>query len=235
MTLYDELGVPPDADEDAIKAAWRRKAKETHPDANPDDAAAPAHFQRALAAYETLSDPKRRAHYDETGEAPADGEPSIEERALAAIRNAFTAAVAETADRGGDLWPVDLLLAIERSLRAARRQFDCDKAANAKQEKRWTRLKERIKGKAFLDVVDGQIGVAQSNRAAMDHNIAVADRALEILKDGYDHQPDDPDDLTSDFTFEKIWATNLRRPDYYDVDPVTGLPRKFKFTRGGGG
>ncbi len=157
MSLYDELGVAPDADDDAIKAAWRRKAKETHPDANPDDAAAPANFQRALAA----------------------------------IRNAFTAAVAETADRGRDLWPENLVRAVEQSLRKARAGFDEQKRANEKQQKRWTRLKDRVNGKAFLDVVESQIRIARSNRAAMDSNIAIVARALDMLADGYEHQPDE--------------------------------------------
>jgi molecular chaperone DnaJ len=61
---YDLLGVPHDASQDDIKKAFRRLARETHPDANPDDPNAEAQFRRIAEAYEVLSDPQRRAAYD---------------------------------------------------------------------------------------------------------------------------------------------------------------------------
>ena len=67
---YDVLGVPRDAGADEIKRAYRRKARELHPDANPGDAAAEAQFKEVALAYEVLSDPQRRQHYDVYGDAP---------------------------------------------------------------------------------------------------------------------------------------------------------------------
>lgn len=61
---YETLGVARDADQDEIKKAFRRLARETHPDANPDDPAAEARFREVAQAYEVLSDPDRRARYD---------------------------------------------------------------------------------------------------------------------------------------------------------------------------
>ncbi len=61
---YETLGVPRDAAQDDIKRAFRRLARETHPDANPGDAAAEARFREVAEAYEVLSDPQRRAAYD---------------------------------------------------------------------------------------------------------------------------------------------------------------------------
>jgi len=65
---YEVLGVSKDADEDAIKKAYRRLAKQLHPDRNPDDEVAEHRFKEVSHAYDVLSDEKKRALYDEFGE-----------------------------------------------------------------------------------------------------------------------------------------------------------------------
>ncbi len=73
---YELLGVSRDASADDIKRAYRRLARQLHPDANPDDPAAEARFKEVAVAYETLSDPQRRQQYDMFGEAgPQAGSP----------------------------------------------------------------------------------------------------------------------------------------------------------------
>lgn len=61
---YELLGVGRDATPEEIKRAFRRLARDTHPDANPDDPEAEHHFREIAQAYEVLSDPQRRAAYD---------------------------------------------------------------------------------------------------------------------------------------------------------------------------
>lgn len=61
---YRVLGVARDASPSDIKAAFRQLARQTHPDANPDDPTAEARFRAAAEAYEVLSDPERRRRYD---------------------------------------------------------------------------------------------------------------------------------------------------------------------------
>lgn len=65
MDCYAVLGVPPDADQDEIKAAFRARALECHPDrAEADEGAAREEFVRVRKAFELLSDPQKRAAYD---------------------------------------------------------------------------------------------------------------------------------------------------------------------------
>lgn len=61
---YDILGVDRSATTEEIKKAFRKLARETHPDANPDDPEAEARFKLAAEAYEVLSNPERRRRYD---------------------------------------------------------------------------------------------------------------------------------------------------------------------------
>jgi molecular chaperone DnaJ len=61
---YQVLGVDRDAGPEEIKKAFRRLARESHPDANPDDPTAEARFREIAEAYEVLSDPQKRARYD---------------------------------------------------------------------------------------------------------------------------------------------------------------------------
>jgi molecular chaperone DnaJ len=64
---YELLGVGRDADEDAVKKAFRRLARELHPDVNAHDPDAEEKFKEAAEAYEVLSDPDRRQLYDAYG------------------------------------------------------------------------------------------------------------------------------------------------------------------------
>ncbi len=64
---YEILGVPRTATQEEIKKAYRRLAKQYHPDRNPNDKSAEQRFKEVHAAYEVLGDPERRAQYDRFG------------------------------------------------------------------------------------------------------------------------------------------------------------------------
>lgn len=70
---YEVLGVPKNADDAALKKAYRTLAKKYHPDANPGDQKAEAAFKEASEAYSVLSDPEKRKKYDQFGHAAFDG------------------------------------------------------------------------------------------------------------------------------------------------------------------
>jgi molecular chaperone DnaJ len=65
---YALLGIAPNASAEDIKKAYRKRARELHPDANPDDPTAEERFKEVARAYEVLSDSETRARYDRFGE-----------------------------------------------------------------------------------------------------------------------------------------------------------------------
>jgi DnaJ-class molecular chaperone len=71
--LYETLGVQRDATDDAIRKAYRKLARKHHPDVNPGNKSSEDKFKAISSAYEVLSDTKKRAAYDEFGDAALQG------------------------------------------------------------------------------------------------------------------------------------------------------------------
>src|ERR1700712_4263295 len=69
---YEVMGVAKNAGDDEIKKAYRKLAMKHHPDRNPDSKDAEEKFKEAKEAFEMLSDPQKRAAYDQYGHAGVD-------------------------------------------------------------------------------------------------------------------------------------------------------------------
>src|SRR3954465_11263062 len=66
-TLYDTLGVSKSASADEIKKAYRKLARQYHPDRNPGDSGAEEKFKEVQAAYDVIGDPEKRKQFDQGG------------------------------------------------------------------------------------------------------------------------------------------------------------------------
>ena len=87
---YELLGVSRTATPEEIKKAFRAKARQLHPDANPDDPEAEARFKEVALAYEVLSDPERRSRYDRFGPEGAGG-PTVDPFGFGNLNDIFEA------------------------------------------------------------------------------------------------------------------------------------------------
>ena len=123
---YEVLGVGRSALADEIKRAYRRRARELHPDANPGDTEAEQEFKEVAAAYEVLSDRERRAIYDRFGHAGPTARSGDPFGGLGDIFESFFGGGFGATGRGngptlGENLEADLELAFEEAI------FGCDR------------------------------------------------------------------------------------------------------------
>jgi molecular chaperone DnaJ len=128
--LYEILGVSRDADEDEIKRAYRRRARELHPDAGGD----PEAFKELTAAYEVLKNPQARGNYDHYGDprgpGGVGGDPFAGFGDLSDLINAFFGGGFEartsprSSRRSGRDAIIDVVLALEEAAAGVRRDVE---------------------------------------------------------------------------------------------------------------
>jgi curved DNA-binding protein CbpA len=194
MTLYDDLGLAPDAAPDDIAKAHRQLVRATHPDSPSGDRAA---FERVQRAYETLKDPDRRAHYDRTGDGEMPREDLERRDEILAILNSAVGRLlaSETFDPARD----DLRLKIKELLAPGREQLAAQERATRQELKRTEDVRRRLKRNKRRDTKPAFL-------------LGILDQNIESLKMG----------LTKILANIEMHRTMIEEMDsyLYEVDPA---------------
>lgn len=175
--LYETLGVAKDATKEAIKRAFRSKAKAAHPDTG----GSAEKFHAIEVAHRVLSDDERRAEYDRTG--TVDEQPNRQEDAALSIIAAFV-------DRflfDENFKTKDMIGQFRRDVQQEIAEVkDNIKEADAFVA-RCLNAQTRLKGKAGAELIKkmiaNKIRQAEDAKRMMDDQIKVRERALEIVAD----------------------------------------------------
>lgn len=179
--LYQILGVGRAALQAEIQKAYRRKAKNSHPDAGGSVEA----FGELADAYTVLSDPDRRERYDRTGEIVHPQLSNLDASAIEIIAQKLGLIIhAEQ-----DVTSMDVAELIERTVCDDIGQRKSGIAGLKRAIERVTRLRERVKRKAngednmLAKVLDWHEVAARNNIQKNEDSVRVMERALEILRD----------------------------------------------------
>lgn len=183
MSLYDDLGLAPDATDAEIRAAHRRAAKRHHPDAGGKR----EEFERVQRAALILRDPAKRERYDRDGTVDDDATIDRELQGAVSLMNEVFQAALSTAP---SLERIDIIggakTMLGESIRHVEQHKGKARAEMRKFEKAAKRLQHKGKGPNMLgQIIDDQIKSCQAQIAACDINISAHKRAQTML-DEYD-------------------------------------------------
>ncbi|MDE2100585.1 MAG: DnaJ domain-containing protein [Patescibacteria group bacterium] len=187
VKLHEDLGVAEDADEAAIRAAHRSLVKRHHPDQKGGDEAT---FKRIQHAYDVLSDPDKRAHYERTGD-DGSATPVDDTRGQAmALLSGIVIQIAESEQAGLQDFVADARNRLRQALTTIKSQFE----ANEKRAARFERNRRRWKRKAGGDDVLAPMFDAQAREIVrIGEGLAKAEtvhtEALKLLE-GYEYEVD---------------------------------------------
>ena len=178
--LYDVLGVDAGASADEIKAAYRRRAKNAHPDVG----GSAQEFGDVKLAHAVLSDPERRARYDRAGEVEEPEPNNIEQGALGLIGIMLEAAlVSENDPIKYDLVAVmkavflTQIIEVSRKLKVTRRSIE-------RAERMRGRFRRNKPGENTIErVLEWEIAVLKRTACRSEAALKQRERAIELLSD----------------------------------------------------
>lgn len=174
---YEVLGVPPDADSDTIKRGFRVAASKAHPDrkGGSDEAMAAVN-----EAYELLSDPERRAAFDERGEtgAPQD----IEQAARSQLADAFKQFIDNDRDLGDPIPQIEQ--AINNAIHQYRQQIrQFERRIATLDKKRRHAFRKKPGHDLYATILENERKLALANKAEAERMIKVMEHAKVLLAD----------------------------------------------------
>lgn len=175
--LYDALGIDKSADAAMIKRAYRKAAKKAHPDAG----GSVEKFALITLAHDCLSDPDRRARYDQTGDA---GEkPALDTQqaqALNAAMDAIQRVLAVAEQKNFPIEQVDVLGDAIKTISNQRQQMAMEIAKQEANASKMERLAKRFKAKRGKQDRIGPMLLAQA--AGQRHIVEQNQRSMQTLK-----------------------------------------------------
>jgi curved DNA-binding protein CbpA len=172
--------VSPDASDEEIRAAYRRRAKSAHPDRQGGSNEDMSAVNRAA---EVLLDRRRRLTYDKTGEdRPSDIEVKAREKLVAGILNWMAS------PEGNQPFHLDMMAAVTASLLAEQRQIESvlanGQALVKKLHRHVKKLKYRGKGKPIIiQMIEYQIRMVSDQTGKSDDNLEIVKTAILLAKD----------------------------------------------------
>lgn len=181
MSLYDDLGVAKDASATSLKAAHRAAAKREHPDVGGDR----ERFDRIQRAYDVLSDPERRARYDDTGIYDESPEAAEEQDALGLVQRLLIDIVFGRAD----LASLDLIGAALNAAKAGREKAAATTLVTERNLARLAVVRARLErhvtdgADRIAALLDHQERELHLNRPKIARAIRVHDRAIALLQE----------------------------------------------------
>jgi curved DNA-binding protein CbpA len=214
MSHYETLGVAPDASPDDIKRAYRRAARDSHPDREHGDAEKMAKVNRA---YEVLGNPETRQHYDQTGQEP--GQPS----------DPVTSTLAELFELAIESCDGDVIEYCHRKITSALKELDGREAAANGSIRKLTKKRDRVKPKGdgenlYTALIDGKLAIEQD----LLRQVAVARKTMNGARErlrGYEStyvpEPNtqgeprrsiNPDDVFNMFMNSRVFGMDRGRP-----------------------
>lgn len=180
MSHYEELGIEQSATAAQVKAAYRRLAHRYHPDKPSGDR---ERFVRIQRAYDTLSDPDKRAFYDQNG---ADREgPTMRERAMQTLAMMFGQVVGAEQN---DIEHHDLIDYMRTSIIRAREEIPEKRRGIERQIQRFKTARARLRQKSagpnpLGEILDARVMQLKQAIVALESEVELGTVMLELLED----------------------------------------------------
>lgn len=210
MSLYEDLGVAPDADAAAIKAAHRRAVRKHHPDNQ--ESGDRARFELVQRAYIILSDPARRERYDRTGEADERVDQTIGQ-IFSLVVQALDAVVAKV---GRDFERTDMVSAMINHLKTLRMRVESAGAEAREVEKKIQQMLDRFtyggtEGDPIGTALRSRIREAQGAARNAEARLPLFDAAIaEVKCYTFAFTPRQTPESSSQRNFDDAFARALR-------------------------
>ena len=173
MSLYNDLGVPKSATLEEIRMAYRKKAQKAHPDKGGSE----SEFRQLQQAYDILSDPERKARYDQTGETHQG--PTLESQALSYV----AALLPKILDSVLDASRLPLIDKLKEAANADIARMKADKQQGERIVAKRREALKRLSPGILSAMIETEIGIIEAKIKSIDNQITVLNLAIKIISD----------------------------------------------------